>query len=59
MVVLLTPEETPRADPHAGCCGGWGGDPPGIRLAVISLALADSRKSGHAATNNSVFLDIF
>jgi hypothetical protein len=21
---LSNPAETPRADPHAGCCGGWG-----------------------------------
>jgi hypothetical protein len=42
-----------------GVVEAGGETPPGIRLAVISLALADSRKSGHAATNNSVFLDIF
>jgi hypothetical protein len=32
MVVLLTPEETPRADPHAGCCGGRGRETPGYSI---------------------------
>ena len=24
--------ETPRADPHAGCCGGWGRKTPGYPI---------------------------
>jgi hypothetical protein len=24
--------EPPGADPHAGWCGGWGGDPPGYPM---------------------------
>ncbi len=26
------PSETPRADPHAGCCGGWGLNAPGYPI---------------------------
>ena len=31
--------ETPCADPHAGCCGGWGLDTPGypIRCLVVNF----------------------
>ena len=29
---LSNPVETPRADPHAGCCGGWGLDTPGYPI---------------------------
>ena len=29
LVFLSTPEEAPRADPHAGCCGSWGIKAPG------------------------------
>ena len=43
MVVLLAPEETPRADPHAGCCGGWGRKTPAIRLAFAPLQINTSR----------------
>ena len=38
MEILSTPEETPRADPHAGCCGGWGGDPPAIRFRAFCIS---------------------
>ena len=26
------PGETPCADPHAGCCGGWGLESPGYPI---------------------------
>ena len=26
--------ETPCADPHAGCCGGWGLDTPGYPIGL-------------------------
>ena len=26
--------EPPGADPHAGWCGGWGGDPPGYPIVL-------------------------
>jgi hypothetical protein len=29
---LSNPAETPRADPHAGRCGGWGLDTPGYPI---------------------------
>jgi len=29
MVTLSHPEEAPRADPHAGCCGSRGRETPG------------------------------
>jgi hypothetical protein len=29
---LFNPAETPRADPHAGCCGGRGLDAPGYPI---------------------------
>jgi len=29
---LSNPAETPRADPHAGCCGGWGLNTPGYPI---------------------------
>jgi hypothetical protein len=29
MVVLSNPEDAPRADPHAGCCGSRGRKTPG------------------------------
>jgi len=25
-------DETPCADPHAGCCGGWGLETPGYPI---------------------------
>ena len=28
-------DETPRADPHAGWCGGWGRPPPATRLSLV------------------------
>jgi len=31
-----TLDETPRADPHAGCCGGWGKKTPATRLGNFS-----------------------
>ena len=31
-VPLSNPEEAPRADPHAGCCGGWGLTTPGYPI---------------------------
>ena len=31
--------KTPRADPHAGCCGGWGRKPPATRLYAFILAM--------------------
>jgi hypothetical protein len=27
--------EPPGADPHAGWCGGWGGDPPGYPISRL------------------------
>jgi len=32
MDALSNPAETPRADPHAGCCGGWGLNTPGYPI---------------------------
>jgi len=29
---LSNPAEAPRADPHAGCCGGWGLNTPGYPI---------------------------
>ena len=29
---LSLPKETPRADPHAGCCGGRGRETPGYPI---------------------------
>ena len=34
MDILSNPAEGPRADPHAGCCGGWGLNTPATRLGV-------------------------
>ncbi|MCU7892306.1 MAG: CbbQ/NirQ/NorQ C-terminal domain-containing protein, partial [Candidatus Thiodiazotropha sp. (ex Ustalcina ferruginea)] len=28
------PSETPCAEPHAGCCGGWGLETPGYPIAL-------------------------
>ena len=36
MDVLSNPAETPRADPHAGCCGGWGLDTPGYPIRLLT-----------------------
>ncbi len=30
-------DETPRADPHAGCCGGWGRKNPGYPIRGFML----------------------
>lgn len=32
MDILSNPAEAPRADPHAGCCGGWGLNTPGYPI---------------------------
>jgi hypothetical protein len=44
MDILSNLAEAPRADPHAGCCGGWGLNTPGypIRrlLREVLMALA-------------------
>ena len=32
---LSNPAETPRADPHAGCCGGRGLDTPGYPISEV------------------------
>ena len=29
------PGETPCADPHAGCCGGWGLETPGYPIMCL------------------------
>ncbi|MCU7891105.1 MAG: hypothetical protein KZQ78_05630, partial [Candidatus Thiodiazotropha sp. (ex Ustalcina ferruginea)] len=29
------PSETPCAEPHAGCCGGWGLETPGYPIIVF------------------------
>ena len=34
---LLNPAETPRADPHAGCCGGWGLNTPGYPISHLVI----------------------
>jgi hypothetical protein len=43
MVVLSNPEDAPRADPHAGCCGSRGrktpGDPIGHHFALGFAAI--------------------
>ena len=31
-VIILYAKEAPRADPHAGCCGGWGLETPGYPI---------------------------
>ena len=31
-VITLYAREAPRADPHAGCCGGWGLETPGYPI---------------------------
>ena len=28
--------ETPCADPHAGCCGGWGLETPGYPIVLLA-----------------------
>lgn len=30
--------ETPCADPHAGCCGDWGLETPGYPIRLMSIA---------------------
>jgi hypothetical protein len=32
MDILSNLAEAPRADPHAGCCGGWGLNTPGYPI---------------------------
>ena len=50
---LSNPAETPRADPHAGCCGGWGLITPGypimlqMRLFIQMLIRALGSKGGN------------
>lgn len=34
MDILSNPAEAPRADPHAGCCGGWGLNTPGYPISL-------------------------
>jgi len=36
MVFLSIPKETPRADPHAGCCGSRGRETPGDPIGNVS-----------------------
>ena len=38
MDILSNPAEAPRADPHAGCCGGWGLNTPGYPIQVSRYA---------------------
>jgi hypothetical protein len=48
MDILSNPAEAPRADPHAGCCGGWGLITPGYpigRHRYLLLDLSVSRLS--------------
>jgi hypothetical protein len=44
MDILSKPAEAPRADPHAGCCGGWGLNTPGypIRAHLSTLNLHET-----------------
>jgi hypothetical protein len=42
MDILSNPAEAPRADPHAGCCGGWGLNTPGYPIRAQIRLLAGS-----------------
>jgi hypothetical protein len=44
MVVLSNPEDAPRADPHAGCCGSRGRKTPGdpIMQSEVHASMAAS-----------------
>ena len=33
-IEYLAPKETPRAAPHAGCCGGWELETPGYSIVL-------------------------
>ena len=44
-------DEAPRADPHAGCCGGWGRKPPGYP--IMCLFLAEKTHAGYSRRENT------
>jgi hypothetical protein len=41
MDILSNPAEAPRADPHAGCCGGWGLNTPGYPMRAFTFPEVD------------------
>jgi len=46
-------DEAPRADPHAGCCGGWGRKTPGYPIGRSRCA-ADNSSGFDQPTINMV-----
>jgi hypothetical protein len=64
MDLLSTSKETPRADPHAGCCGGWGRKTPGypigpadffIHLQVLDIRTAVQKVATPRLVQSCVF----
>jgi hypothetical protein len=55
MDILSNLAEAPRADPHAGCCGGWGLNTPGYPIrAHIHDAYHQSGHHGRTLFSNQV-----
>ena len=46
MDILSNPAEAHRADPHAGCCGGWGLNAPGYPLGTNRQLLTNTDAVG-------------
>ena len=53
--------ETPCADPHAGCCGGWGLETPGYPIREKFIIYADwlnTQKNATPPDLTSPLLDV-
>ena len=56
LVVLFTPRETPRADPHAGCCGGRGRKTPDYP--IMRLTPESTNATAHIDTPNDYLAEM-
>ena len=50
--------ETPCADPHAGCYGGWGEKPPGYPIRLFIVCLSKVAQNGATLTQRWELLQV-